>query len=135
MSLNTPTTHWRNRKRLAEEFRGERLSRSERSSRDGDDLKSVVRDGLISMKFDARIEFIQELEAEMRRSNLSMRAYLIPLGISASTPEELTPTEVGHLIRFLKIIVPGAMPAVERTMARFEVFEGKVQNCSDFLAA
>ena len=102
---------------------GEHLSGSEKSSIEGDHLKSVVRDGLISMKVDGRIEFIQALETEMRRSNLSMRAYLIPLGIMASTPEELTPTEVGHLLRFLKIIVPRAMPAVERTMARFEVLK------------
>ena len=134
MSLNTRTTRRLNRKGPTEKHRGA-LSGPDRSSDDADHLKSVVRDGLISLKFDARIEFIQELEAEMKRSNLSMRAYLIPLGIPASTPEELTPTEVGHLVRFLKIIVPRAMPAVERTMARFAVFEGKVQNCSDFLAA
>jgi len=119
---------------LDEKHRGE-LSGSDRCSDDADHLKSVVRDGLISMNFDARIEFIRELEAEMRRSHLSMRAYLIPLGISASTPEELTPTEVGHLIRFLKLIVPCAMPAVERTTARFDVFDGKIRNASDFLAA
>lgn len=111
------------------------LSGSESSLLDGDHLKNVVRDGLISMNADGRIEFIQALETEMRRSNLSMSAYLIPLGIMASTPEELTPTEIGHLVRFLKIIVPGAMPAVDRTMARFEVFAGMVNSFGARLAA
>ncbi len=72
-----------------------------------------------------REEFIQVLEAEMRRANLNMRAYLIPLGIPGRSPEDLTPTEVGHLVRFLKINVPQAMPAVERAMARFGVFAEK----------
>ena len=36
-------------------------------------------------------------------------------------PEELTPTEVGHLVRFLKMHVLQAVTAVERAMARLEV--------------
>lgn len=122
--------------RIRSVLTGDHQSGAESSSLDGGDhLKNVVRDGLISMKADGRIEFIQALETEMRRSNLSISAYLIPLGIIASTPEELTPTEIGHLVRFLKIIVPHAMPAVERTMVRFEVFAGTVNNFSDRLVA
>ena len=34
------------------------------------------------------------------------------------TLEELTPTEVGHLVRFLKINVTQALPAVERALAQ-----------------
>ncbi|HXG92972.1 MAG TPA: hypothetical protein VNN73_11490 [Blastocatellia bacterium] len=96
-----------------------------RTTLDPNDLKSVVRDGLVSMTMAEREEFIQVLEAEMRRANLNMRAYLIPLGIPGRSPEDLTPTEVGHLVRFLKINVPQAMPAVERAMARFGVFAEK----------
>ena len=121
--------------RIRSVLTGDHQSGSESSSLDGGDhLKNVVRDGLISMKA-GRIEFIQALETEMRRSNLSISSYLIPLGIIASTPEELTPTEIGHLVRFLKIIVPHAMPAVERTMVRFEVFADRVNNFGDRLVA
>lgn len=121
--------------RIGSKRTGDHLSRSESSLLDGDHLKDVVRDGLMSMKVDGRIEFIQMLETEMRRSNLSMAAYLIPLGIMASKPNELTPTEIGHVVRFLKIIVPHAMPAVERTMARFDVFAGTVNNFGESLVA
>jgi hypothetical protein len=111
------------------------MSRPGATSLDPNDLKGVVRDGLVSLTMTDREEFIQALETEMRRVNLNMRAYLIPLGIPARTPEDLTPTEVGHLIRFLKINVPQAMPAVERAMSRFAVFSEKIGSSGDRIAA
>ncbi len=91
-------------------------------SLDPDALKNWVRDGLVSLKMPDRGDFIQSLEREMKRVNLNIRAYLIPLGIPARSPEDLTPTEVGHLIRFLKMTAPQAMSAVERVTARYRVF-------------
>ena len=95
---------------------------SDTSSREGDDVKNTVRDALLLMTWDEQVEFIQALESEMRRADLSITHYLIPLGIPGMRPEELTPIEVGHLVRFLKIHVRQAMPVVERAMARLEVF-------------
>jgi len=40
-------------------------------------------------------------------------------------PEELTPTEVGRLVNFLKMHVLQAVTAVERAMARLEVLREK----------
>jgi hypothetical protein len=111
-----------------------RRATTEQSVLDPNDLKSIVRDGLVSMNMAEREDFIQTLEAEMRRANLNMRAYLIPLGIPGRSPEDLTPTEVGHLIRFLKINVPQAMSAVTRTMARYAIFAEKAGH-GDRLAA
>jgi hypothetical protein len=101
---------------------------------DPTELKSIVRDGLVSMTMAEREEFIQALEAEMRRVNLNMRAYLIPLGIPGRSPEDLTPTEVGHLIRFLRINVPQATIAVDKTIARYGIFE-KAGQSDDRIAA
>src|SRR5258706_12533691 len=75
-------------------------------SLDPDELKSFICNGLVSMKVTDQEDFIQALEVEMRRANLDMRAYLIPLGIPGRSPEDLTPVEVGHLIRFFRMIVP-----------------------------
>ena len=105
------------------------------STLDPNELKSLVRDGLVAMNMADREDFIQGLETEMRRTNLNMRAYLIPLGIPGRSPEDLTPTEVGHLIRFLKINVPQAMPAIERALARYEIFGEKISHSGDRLAA
>ncbi len=90
---------------------------------DPNEIKTVVRDGLGKMTIADREEFIQILEAEMKRSSLNLRAYLVPLGIPGRTPEELTPTEVGHLIRFLKINVTKALQAIERTLSAFTIFD------------
>lgn len=90
---------------------------------DPNELKNVIRDGLSTLTMTDREEFVKTLETEMKRSSLNLRAYLVPLGIPGRTPEDLTPTEVGHLIRFLKINVVQAMKAVERTMASFHVFD------------
>jgi hypothetical protein len=64
-----------------------------------------------------------------------MRAYLIPHGIPGRSPEDLTPTEVGHLVRFLKINVPQATQAIEKAMAQFSVFAEKASIMGDRLAA
>jgi hypothetical protein len=89
---------------------------------DAGELKEVVRDGLVGMNVTEREEFIGTLEAEMRRAGLNMRAYLIPLGIPGRSPEDLTPTEIAHMMRFLKLNVPQAMPAIERSLARYQAF-------------
>ena len=100
-----------------------------------DDLKAFVRDGLVNMTISEREAFIKALEVEMRAGGLSMRSYLIPLGIPARTLEELTPTEVGHLVRYLKINVAAALPAVERALAHNGGFTEKVAASRTRLAA
>jgi hypothetical protein len=92
------------------------------SALDANELKATIRDGLVAMNLTEREEFISALEAEMRRAGLNMRAYLVPLGIPGHSPEDLTPTEVAHLIRFLKLNVSKAMPAIERALGRYRSF-------------
>ena len=84
---------------------------------DADQLKNSVREMLVLMEALERRLFIKTLEYEMVGSGLSIRPYLIPLGIVAECAEDLTPSEVGHLIRFFRINVPKAMTAVVRVLA------------------
>lgn len=107
---------------------------SNTASREADDVKNTVRDALLLMTWDEQAEFIQALESDMRRAYLTITHYLIPLGIPGMSPEELTPIEVGHLVRFLKLHVPQAMPVVERALARLEVFR-EYENSRQPLAA
>jgi hypothetical protein len=100
-----------------------------------DDLKSVVRDGLVSMTIAERAEFLGALEAEMSLLGLDIRAYLIPLGIPGRSPEDLTPTEVGHLVRYLKINVPKSARAIQRAVARFGMLGEKAGQSGGRLAA
>lgn len=105
------------------------------SAVDASELKEVVRDGLVAMNATEREEFIGTLEAEMRRAGLNMRAYLIPLGIPGRSPDDLTPTEVAHMMRFLKLNVPKAMPAIERALTRYEAFSPNVGGKGHRIAA
>lgn len=89
------------------------------SALDANELKATIRDGLLGMSMTDREEFIGSLEAEMRKAGLNMRAYLVPLGIPGRSPEDLTPTEVAHLIRFLKLNAPQTMAAIERALGRY----------------
>jgi hypothetical protein len=84
---------------------------------DADELKDSVREMLVLLGAVERKLFVQTLEYEMMRAGLSIRAYLIPLGIPAECAEDLTPNDVGHLIRFFRINVPKAMSAVVRVLA------------------
>jgi hypothetical protein len=113
----------------------DQAAKAELNSLDPDELRSMIRDGLLSMGLTAREDFIQALDVEMRRANFNMRAYLVPLGILGSSAGDLTPTEVGHLIRYLKMIVPGAMPAVWRVLDRYSIFAGKTADAAHRLAA
>ena len=91
-----------------------------------DEAKGLVRDGLLVMTIAERVDFIRALADELRRESITMSAYLIPLGISGTSPEELTPTEVGHLVRFLKINLPRSVRAVERALTRYTAFEQRL---------
>jgi len=86
------------------------------------------------MTWAEQVEFIEALESEMRRENLSITDYLIPLGIPGMRPEDLTPTEVAHLVSFLKMHVLQAVTAVKRAMARLVVLREE-QNVGHALTA
>lgn len=111
------------------------IGRPGEGSLDPNELKGLIRDGLVAMNMADREAFIRSLEGEMRRVNLNMRAYLIPLGIPGRSPEDLTPTEVGHLVRFLKINVPQAMAAVQKAISSFDVFHQLMEQSGHRLAA
>jgi hypothetical protein len=102
---------------------------------DADELKSMVRDGLVSMNISEREDFISALESEMKSAGIDIRVYLVPLGIPGRSPEDLTPTEVGHLIRFLKINVPSAMSSILRALNRWTVFSQRTTEVGGKIAA
>lgn len=84
-----------------------------------DELKTIVRDGLIAMEQLEREQMILDLEREMRMSGFTLSSHLILIGISAKCHSELTPSEVGHLVRFIDLTAPRLMPAIERVLARY----------------
>ncbi|HUK90004.1 MAG TPA: hypothetical protein VLZ81_06355 [Blastocatellia bacterium] len=90
-----------------------------------EELKSLVRDGLVAMNMAEREAFFETLDREMKHAGFNIRKYLVPLGIPGRSPEDLTPTEMGHIVRYLKINEAKAMPAVVKALSRFTVFAEK----------
>lgn len=95
-----------------------RSARPVLDSEAADDLGSLIRDQLTSKSFAERASFVETLTLELRRLNLSIGVYLALLGIPRDDPQEVTPTELGHLIRFLLLNVPQARPALGRAAAQ-----------------
>jgi len=89
---------------------------------DSNELKGLVRDRLTAMGLQQREEFVQALELEMRKAGSTLRSHLLLIGIPAKCPDELTPNEVGHLIRYFNISEPELMPVVSRVISRFSLF-------------
>lgn len=94
---------------------------------DSGTLKTLVRSGMLRMSLDERTRFVCALETEMNRFGSTMRSYLVPLGIFVREPGDLTANEVGHLIRFLKIITPKLMPSIERVLSEYSPFFEEVE--------
>jgi len=105
------------------------------TSVDPGELKCLVREGLMSMTLVERYDFIMSLESDLQSANLTMRAYLIPIGISARTLQELTPGEIGHLIRYLTINVPSAKLVVDGVMESLGIFAERIVTPDERLAA
>src|SRR5262245_17067961 len=112
-----------------------RMSESRRDSANPDELKILVRDGLASMTADDREAFILALENQLRPVNVNIRQHLVPLGISASSLQELTPSDIAHLVRFLKINMPTAMLAVDGLINQFVAGAEKFAKAGDRLVA
>ena len=89
---------------------------------DSDELKELVRDRLITIGLQEREDFVQALEREMRKAGLTLSSHLLLIGIPAKAPDELSPNEVGHLVRYLNMNEPELMPIVSRVMASFNLF-------------
>ena len=89
---------------------------------DSDELKARVRDGMILMEQTEREQLIRDLERELNNAGFLISSHLIMIGIPAQSHSELTPNEVGHFVRFLKLTAPRLMPAIERVLARHIAF-------------
>lgn len=99
-----------------------------------DGLKDLVREQLFSLAVADRRSLILQLERELRAANLRMSAYLIPIGIPVSSLDELTPGDVGHLIRYLKFNVPAAAHLIDGFLEQLAVV-ARVHTTSERLAA
>src|SRR5262245_24186360 len=77
-----------------------------------DRLRDAVRNALLSLSVPERSNVCMRLLAELNKAGLRIRPCLLMLGVSAETVEELTPSEIAALIRYVRLTQPGIVAAM-----------------------
>ena len=70
---------------------------------------------------DDRISIKEGLVSAIQGSRLNVGSILLLLGIHADTVEELTPSDIGYLVRYIRINSPDVLATLKRPLA--ELFE------------
>jgi len=85
------------------------------------ELCDAVRGAMVTVSVDDRISIKEKLLAALRNSRLNVGSILLLLGIHADTVDELTPSDVGYLVRYIRINSPDVLSTLKRPLA--ELFE------------
>ena len=82
-----------------------------------DAVLDVIRKTLFSLTDDEMTSLRSRLLSDLRKARLHVGACLFMLGIPASAPEDLTPTDIAQLVRYVRINQPHLMQVVEQPIA------------------
>jgi hypothetical protein len=85
------------------------------------ELCDAVRGAMVAVSVEDRIAIKEKLLAALQGSRLNVGSILLLLGIHADTVEELTPSDVGYLVRYIRINCPDVIAALRRPLA--ELFD------------
>jgi hypothetical protein len=85
------------------------------------DLCDAVRGAMSAVSLEDRIWIKEKLLSELQGSRLNVGSILLLLGIHADTVEELTPSDVGYLVRYIRMNSPDVLATLRRPLA--ELFE------------
>jgi hypothetical protein len=78
-----------------------------------DELRDAVRDSLLALKFDERAMLVDKLIAGLKKARLNLGAAAMLLGIQGETINDLTPSDVAHLLRYVRINNPAILACVK----------------------
>lgn len=102
---------------------------------EANEMKHGICNLLLALSVPERKAFISSFEAGIRNLGLSLRSYLIPLGITATRPTDMTPSEVGHLIRFFCVNIPQTREAIRQILSHLEGPSCKASRLKEFAVA
>jgi hypothetical protein len=91
------------------------------------ELCDAVRGAMVVVPLEDRISITEKLLGALQGSRLNVGSILLLLGIHADSVEELTPSDVGYLVRYIRINSPSVLPALKRPLAELFELAGKVQ--------
>ena len=77
-----------------------------------DALRDSVRNALSALTADELAYWRDHLLSGLREAGLNLGAYRFLIGISSNSTGTLTPSDIAHLIRYVRINLPEAMKVV-----------------------
>lgn len=73
---------------------------------DPNQLRDSVRDSLLALPFEARADYRDQILSSLAAAGAKLGSIAVLLGISARQADEITPSELAHLIRYVRINSP-----------------------------
>lgn len=91
------------------------------------ELCDAVRGAMVAVSLDDRISIKEKLLSAINGSRLNVGSILLLLGIHADTVEELTPSDVGYLVRYIRMNSPDVLTALRRPLGELFEIANRVQ--------
>src|SRR5262249_55416155 len=76
---------------------------------DPEDLRRVVQEAVSTISEEQRATYCRRLVSGLAELGLNVRAILYVSGVIEQEPADLTPAEIAHLVRYVRINVPWAL--------------------------
>jgi hypothetical protein len=77
-----------------------------------DELRDVVRNALARLTVDELASWRDHLLSGLRMAGVNLNSSRFLIGISVDSTDTLTPSSIAHLIRYVRLNLPGAMKVV-----------------------
>jgi hypothetical protein len=84
---------------------------------DPDLLRRVIQDAVSSLSEDQRAAYSRELVRTLIELRLNVRAILYVSGVVELEPADLTPAEIAHLFRYLRLNLPWVLVDSDHLLA------------------
>ena len=90
-------------------------------------MRDAVRSALLSLPLDERARARDRILSSLRKAGLDLGTLLILLGINVKLADELTPSDLAHLIRYLRLTSAAKLDAVKPEIVGLLGVEEKVR--------
>ena len=89
------------------------------------DLCNKTQKALLALPEENRKSLRDKLLTGLRKASVNIASALLMLGIPARTPDELTPSDMGKLLRYVRINMPEVVKALAEPLAELLSGEAK----------
>jgi len=103
----------------------------EPGERTPNELCDAVRNAIISLPLDSRAPIKERLLSAIQSAKLNVGSILLLLGIHAESVDDLTPSDVAYLVRYIRINSPQALQALSKPLSELFEMAGPAQGVQE----